>query len=85
MRRSKPNRRKLIIGKLTYVYDIGKSVVQLWHPNGKKEVIQKHKFPGSEIYGYCSCGSSGCDYDVSIMSGIKPSDVRKYIESKKAA
>lgn len=82
MRKSKPNRRKLVIGKLTYTYDIGKRYVQLWSPDGTKEVMDIHKFPGTEFYGGCSCGSWGCDYDPTISFGIKPSDIRKYIESK---
>lgn len=83
MRQSKPNRRNIVVGKLTYKYDIGKSVVQLWHPNGRKEIIQKHKFPSTTYYGHCSCGSYGCDYNPETSSGIRPSDVRKYIELNK--
>ena len=82
MRQSKPNRRTLTIGKNIYLYDVSERFVQVWFPNGKKEVVQKSKFPMSEIWGPCECGSYGCDYNPIIHHAVRPSDVRKYILSK---
>ena len=68
--------RKLHIGKNLWQYTVGRSNVHIKGPNGVSFNASKNEL--STSIG-CSCGP---EYDCYGYYGVKPSGVKKFIESK---